>query len=490
MLLLLNSLHHILPFSQMAYPTQQDHKLIEQTQIIPSSSTTTITSLPLTFLDLPLAGPIYVRRQFFYHFPHSTNHFCKTTLPSLKHSLSLTLQHFFPLAGNLISPPPPHKPFILCTQKDSVTFTVIETSANFNHLSANHHPKTLKDYNHLVPKLTHKTTYDDNDIENNTFIFPLLALQTSVFPNHGLCIAITYCHVMDDRCCSHFMKSWSFIHRNCEAVDLKSTPCFDRKHFRDTKGLENVFLRDYFEERKTWKEKLIVQTQSQASEEEYVKATIVFAKEEIERMKIWALNQWKKNDHEVQAPQLLSKFVVTCGFIWASLIKTRYRNDDDDDKDDEKEEYFRFAGDCRERLGYKIPEGYFGNCLTLCHATVKRKDMKREDGFVNAVKVIERAISEMKNEPFKDVGEWRDTFKKMYLGSVLLVTGSPKFNVYETDFGFGKAVKVEMVHSFKCMSIAESGDREGGLEVGLVFKSGEFEYFCAVIEQGLEALKC
>ncbi|MCI55201.1 coumaroyl-CoA:anthocyanidin 3-O-glucoside-6''-O-coumaroyltransferase 1-like, partial [Trifolium medium] len=51
-------------------------------------------------------------------------------------------------------------------------------------------------------------------------------------------------------------------------------------------------------------------------------------------------------------------------------------------------------------------------------------------------------------------------------GSVLLVTGSPKFNVYETDFGFGKPVKVEMVHSFKCMSIAESGDGEGGIEVG------------------------
>jgi len=466
-----------------------EHKLIEQTLVFPSTPRTTTTSLPLTFLDLPFAGPVYVERLFFYHFPHSTTHFCKTTLPSLKHSLSLTLQHFFPLAGNLHCPPQPHKPFILCTQNDSVAFTIVESSADFNHLSTNHHPKNLKDYNYLSPKLRHKTTYDDNDIENNTFIFPLLSLQASVFPNHGLCIAITYCHVMDDSCCSHFMKSWSFIHRNCEAVDLKSTPCFDRKILRDPKGLENVFLRDYFEERKTWKDKLIGQTQSQTSEEVYVKATIVFAKEEIERMKIWALDQWKKNDHEVQAPQLLSKFVVTCGFIWASMVKTRYRNENDND-DDEKEEYFGFPGDCRERLGYKIPEGYFGNCLTLCHATMKRKDMKGEDGYVNAVKVIERVISEMKNEPLKDMGEWRDRFKKMYkLGSVLLVTGSPKFNVYETDFGFGKPVKVEMVHPFTCMSIAESGDREGGLEVGLVFKSEDFEYFSSIIEQGLQALK-
>jgi len=463
-----------------------EHKLIEQTVVFPSTPRTTTTSLPLTFLDLPFAGPVYVQRLFFYHSPLSTSHFCKTTIPSLKHSLSLTLHHFFPLAGNLHCPPQPKKPFILCNQNDSVAFTVIESSSDFNHLSTNHHPKNLKDFNHLVQKLTEKTTFDD---DNDIFIFPLLALQVAVFPNHGLCIAITYCHVMDDNCCNHFMKSWTFIHRNCEAVDLKPTPCFDRKNLRDPKGLENVFLRDYFDERKTWKDKLIGQTQSQPSEEEYVKATIVFAKEEIERMKIWALDQWKKNDNEVQAPQLLSKFVVTCGFIWASLVKTRYRNENDND-DDEKEEYFGFPGDCRERLGYKIPEGYFGNCLTLCHATEKRKDMKGGDGYVNGVKVIERAINEMKNEPFKDMGEWRDKFKKMYeLGSVLLVIGSPKFNVYDTDFGFGKPIKVEMVHSFECMSIAESGDREGGLEVGLVFKSEDFEYFSSINEQGLQDLK-
>lgn len=472
----------------MAYATKLEHKFIEQTLIIPSS--TTSISLPLTFLDIPLAGPIYVKRQFFYHFSHSTDYVYKTTLPSLKHSLSLTLQHFFPLAGNLVSPPPPDKPFIIYTQKDSVVFTIFETSADFNHLSANNHPKNISDFNHLVPKLTHKTTLDDNEIENNTFIFPLLTLQVSVFPNQGLCIAITYCHVMDDNCCNHFMKTWSSIHGNCEEVDMKSTPCFDRNILKDPKGLENVFLGDYFEERKTWKNKVTTQTQSQVTQEkhqDYVKATFVFGKEKIERMKRFILNQWKKNDHEIKAPEFLSKFVVTCGFIWASLVKTRYRNDNDDD---EKEEYFRFAGDCRDRLGYAIPEGYFGNCLTLCHATAKRKDLKGEDGFVNGVKVIERAVTEMKKEPFRDATEWRETFKKMYeFGSVLLVTGSPKFNVYEIDFGFGKPVKVDMLHSFKCMSIAESGDGEGGLEVGLVFKSGEFEYFCAVIEQGLETLK-
>lgn len=70
-----------------------------------------------------------------------------------------------------------------------------------------------------------------------------------------------------------------------------------------------------------------------------------------------------------------------------------------------------------------------------------------------------------------------------------MVTGSPKFTVYETDFGFGRPTKVEMVHLFKCISLAESGDEEGGLEVGLVCRSTEFEDLFSVIEQGLKASK-
>ncbi|KAK7401992.1 hypothetical protein VNO78_13912 [Psophocarpus tetragonolobus] len=458
----------------------KEHKVVEKLKVVPAVSRR--TTLALTFLDLPLAGPIYVRRQFMYQFPHSTLHFCDTALPSLKTSLSKTLQYLFPLAGNLLCPPPPHKPFINCTHHDSVTLTIVESQADFNHLSSNH-PKSLNDLDHLVPMLTCTNTHD------GTFLFPLVALQATVFPNQGLCIAITYCHVMDDNCCSHFMKSWSSICRS-HGIDLtlveKSAPCFDRQVLKDPKGLEAIFLRDYFEERSTWKENLLVKTSnvSNGNIVDYVKATIVFGREDIERLKRWVLNRWKKSG-EFKTPQYLSKFVVICAFVWACLVRARGRNGED-----VKEEYFRFAADCRDRLQHPVPETYFGNCLTLCHAMLKRKDLKGEDGFLKAVKVIERAVTDMKSELFKDAENWRESFKKMFvLGSTLLVTGSPKFTVYETDFGFGRPTKVEMVHSFKCMSLAESGNEEGGLEVGLVCTSTELEYLISVIQQGLQLSK-
>lgn len=463
-----------------------ENKVVEKSKVAPA--TTKNTSLPLSFLDLPYARPVCVKRLFFYHFPYPTHIFYETTLPSLKHTLSLTLQHFFPLAGNLISPPPPHKPFIRCTHDDFVTLTIVESKHDFNHLSSNQ-PKILKDLNHIVPELTFTTTHDNN------YVFPLVALQITVFPNHGLCIAITNSHaIMDGRSCCYFMKTWSSI---CQSggVDLplleNPQPCFDREVLKDPKGLEAIFLKDLLEERSTWKDTYVGRNPYNVDDyDDYVKATVTFGRDDIESLRKWVLKHWGNND-EFKAPQYLSKFVVTCAFVWTSLVKARYKFDDDDDDGEEiKDEYFRLGADCRDRFEYPIPATYVGNCLATCIAVLKRKELKGEGGFVNAVKGIARAITDMKTEPLKGAENWKELSRKMFVsGSIVGVTGSPKFSVYETDFGFGKPTKVEMIHSCLFVSLAESGDKEGGLEFGLVFRSGEFEYFNSVIQQRLVTLK-
>ncbi|MED6154917.1 hypothetical protein PIB30_001058 [Stylosanthes scabra] len=488
------------------------HKLVEQTQAGLAKAHhdnhhPNIKSLPLTFLDLPFTGPIYVRRQFFYILPYSTNHFYQNTLPTLKLSLSLTLQRFFPLAGNLICPPPPHKPFIGCTNQDTITLTVVESSSHFDHISSND-PKSVKDLDHLVPNLTGKAIYDKSD---DTIVSPLMALQVTVFPNHGLCIAITYCHVMDDRSCGLFMKFWSSLCRiiSCGEI-LDSTllkehhllpPCFDREILKDTNDLETVLLKDYFNERKIWKEKLIAQSQSQSQiqiqnqndesilEEDYVKTTIVIGKEDIRGMKMFAMKKLKKSNG-YKAPQYLSTFVVICGFIWSSLIKTTRDNNDNNEEEDE--EHFHFPADCRNnnRLGYPIPITYFGNCITQCQTKLKRKELNGEDGFVNAVKVIEKGINDMKSSPFRGAENWKELFIKLFVfgNSAFHVMASHKLGVYETDFGFGRPKKVEMVHSSKAISLAECGHVEGGVEVGLVLNRLEYKRFVNVLKQGLQDL--
>ncbi|KAK4255435.1 hypothetical protein QN277_008438 [Acacia crassicarpa] len=466
------------------------YKPLDQSRVGPALPPLT-TSLPLTFLDISLAGPIYARRQFFYHFPYPTHHFITTTLPSLKHSLSVALQYFFPLAGNLLCPPPPHKPFISCTGDHSVALTVVESASDdFNLYSANS-PKNLKGLDSLIPELSWSTAHEDVYDSDPTFVFPIVALQVTVFPNAGFCIAITYCHVMDASSCIHFMKTWASICRS-DGGDMtfleKSRPSYDREVIKDPRGLEAVFLRDYFMERSTWKDNLLGKTSKiiLSVDDDLYKATIVFGREDIEILRKWVMNQWGQNG-ESNAPKYLSKFVVTCGFVWTSYVKTRHR---DESEEEEEDEYFRFGADCRNRLEYPLQKNYFGNCITRCHAELKRRELKGEEGFLKAVKVIDEAIQDMKKEPFKDAERWKEDFEKTFvLGSTVLVTGSPKFTVYETDFGFGRPKKVEMVHGFKCMSLAESGSEEGGLEVGLVFKRDDYEHFMSLVELGLQTFK-
>ncbi|XP_057727571.1 malonyl-coenzyme A:anthocyanin 3-O-glucoside-6''-O-malonyltransferase-like [Arachis stenosperma] len=469
--------------------SDDEHKLVEESKVAPNNPKA--TCLPLTFLDISLAGPIYGRRQFFYNFPYSTHYFLQTTFPTLKRSLSLTLQRFFPLAGNLLCPPPPHKPFIRCTEEDSVAFTVFQSSSDFNHLSSNN-PRSLKKLNQLVPKLTCKIIH-----HHDTLVFPNLALQATVFPNRGVCIAITYNHMIDGACCSQFMKLWSSL---CArgGIDLtfleKSTPpCFNRGILKDPNELEAIFIKHYFQERENWKNKV---NQSQpfdstvAMEEDHVKVTIVLDKDDIERMKIFSLNQLKKREG-LKSPQYVSKFVVACGFAWSSLVKARARDSACEEEENMKEEYFCFAADCRGRLEYPVPETYFGNCITQCNATLRRSELKGEGGFVNAVKVIDRAINDMKKEPFRGMENWKERFSDMFgSGRVLVVGGSPKFKVYENDMGFGKPCKVEMVQSLKGLSIAESGKNDGGIELGVVLKNkSQRKTFLNVVKQGLKALK-
>lgn len=75
----------------------------------------------------------------FYDLQCSKTEFVETIVPILKKSLSLTLKHYFPLAGNttlpLISPATPFSRYVA---GDSVSLTIAQSHADFVHLTGNH----------------------------------------------------------------------------------------------------------------------------------------------------------------------------------------------------------------------------------------------------------------------------------------------------------------------------------------------------------------
>ncbi|KAL5080341.1 hypothetical protein RYX36_008762 [Vicia faba] len=149
---------------------QQSSKTIEVFNVEPFHEPSQLpTSLQLTFFDLLWLRFPPVQRLFFYELTNSPSFFYETLVPNLKKSLSLTLQLFLPLSGNIIWPIESSKPIINYAHGDSVSFRVVESKESFKDLSSNHCEASKR--HHLIPLL--KTSHEKAS---------LISIQVTLFP--------------------------------------------------------------------------------------------------------------------------------------------------------------------------------------------------------------------------------------------------------------------------------------------------------------------
>lgn len=240
-LFLFLSLQHISTMSKL-----HTVNVLEQCRIAPPPNTTPTTSLPLTFFDLPWLFFSQSQPLLFYEFPHPISHFTTTTLPKLKHSLSLTLQHYYPFAGTFLPSSQLAKPQLVCTDSNSVSLTIAVSNGDFTHLCSNH-PRDVKEFHPLVPKLASSLSYGEKEL-------PLLAIQITVFPNAGICIGLAFHHVVaDGRTIKNFFDTWALYCRfGASSLPPESLPFYDRGVTIDPKGLEEVYFKE-------WRKRRLVQ---------------------------------------------------------------------------------------------------------------------------------------------------------------------------------------------------------------------------------------
>ncbi|XP_022971001.1 coumaroyl-CoA:anthocyanidin 3-O-glucoside-6''-O-coumaroyltransferase 1-like [Cucurbita maxima] len=460
-------------------------KLLNLYWISPPPGSVPTTRLPLSFLDFLWTICSPMRRLFFFQFPHSTNHFIDSVFPTLKHSLSLSLQQFFPLAGNLILPPPPHKPHILYTPHDSVPLTVAEsTGGDFNTLIADS-PRNAKHFYPFVPDLPKSRLLPDG-----SRAIPNFAIQITIFPNQGLCICIAFHHaVADGMAVHHFLKSWASIYRNGgDSVSFEGPlPCHDRAAVKDPNGLESIFLHELSSWDSLWNpvpEKPII---DQAPVDK-VRTTLVLTRPIIEKLKTWVSAQ-SNSDKELK-PLRLSSFIVTCSLVWGCLIKST-QNEASGSEDEDELCYFVLVADCRNRLKDQIPPTYFGNCLDVGAVVLKKSELLKRNSIVVVAKAIGNRVEEFESEPFKMAEEWFSLWRACGKAKHFLsVAGSPKSRSYDTDFGWGRPKKSEVLHvdSSIAISLHESRDEEGGIEIGMGLHKTQMDRLMTIWEQNLKGL--
>ncbi|KAM0897942.1 hypothetical protein ACQ4PT_022237 [Festuca glaucescens] len=396
-------------------------RVLHTSLVAPSPAGTALqeSSLPLTSLDAIWLHAPPVERVFFY-----ANATGNDVLSNLKDSLSRTLRDFYPLAGRLrLTPGTPNRHELHYKPGDGVNFTVAEYHhAGFDELATDD-PTEVAKILPLVPALQAGGA--------------LLALQATMLSG-GLTLGVTFHHgACDGVSSTHFLRTWAWAAPACAGANAPEPPVIDRTFIRDRDGLYDTFTAPRLssdDEDDGGKPLGVI-----SPDVHQLFATFTLSKEHLQRIK------------DAVAP-------ASSGGDRAHLL---------------------FPADHRTRLDPPVPEKYLGNCVGPCFASALRKEVAAAgaDGLFTACAAVAASI---------DVapGYWdgiMERIMKVFSAAELPLTvaGWPRFRVYDTNFGFGWPVKVDVVSVARtgAMSVAEARGSDGGVEVSISLPAGGMERF-------------
>ncbi|XP_013714052.2 phenolic glucoside malonyltransferase 2-like [Brassica napus] len=467
--------------SFLSLPPMTMH-VVEVSRVTPAPDSDSVQNsvnslaIPLTFFDIPWLVFNPVKRVFFYKITGSTReNFHSFILPKLKLSLSLVLRDYLHLCGCITSNPNEPKPSIVVSQKDAVSVTIAETDADFSLLSS-YGQRPAFELHALIPELP---VSDDSA--------KVLSLQITLFPEQGFSIGVAAHHgVVDGKMSTMFVKAWAHTckqeNRVVAPLPEALTPSLDRSLIKDTTGLDEQMIRIV---RSLKQGKLIGRgglssaPASEGRDDDVVFATLVLSRGDVER-----LRERVKNESPDPSQLHLSTFVISYAYMWTCLVKARGGNM-------ERSVSFLFVADFRERLDPPLPATYFGNCMfpAGCYNSMTAAEFAGEGGFVTAVEILSGMVKGLSSRKIETIAEeFKISFDCFAVTSQFgSLAGSTRLGVYDSDFGWGRPVKVDVVSiEGNTISMAERREESGGIELGLCMKKADLDIVLTLFNKGLQ----
>ncbi|KAH6817829.1 hypothetical protein C2S51_001432 [Perilla frutescens var. frutescens] len=395
-------------------------------------------TLPLTFMDLPWLHFHPIQRLLFYEFPCSKIHFIQTIVPNLKISLPNS-QTLFPTSW------------------------------------LRNHPRVADEFHDFYLDLPPPETEPESEFQK----IALFTVQITLFPETGVCVGFNNHHIVGDASSIvRFVKAWSSVSKLGGDHDFltssDSLPLYDRSVVKDPSGLLNHY----------WNQMKDVRIQSSPLNFPInkVRSTYILQKHDIQKLRDFVQSKKPHLTH-------LSSFTITSAYVWTCLVKSA--EESGEEVDGGEPEYFAFAVDTRLRMAPPVPAAYFGNCVGMAAAESTHAELKGDDGFLIAVELIGDVISNKVNkegELMRDADEWLAKFGALIGKRLFGVAGSPKFDLYDADFGWGKAEKCESVSidGDGSMSLGKSREFEGGLEIGVSLSKKKMDAFANIFASGFQ----
>ncbi|MCO5556718.1 hypothetical protein L7F22_010269 [Adiantum nelumboides] len=421
--------------------------------LLPSTLTPRQT---LPSLDLVWREIHYNRRLLFYERPSASPPGADASPSSfiqhLKRSLSLCLVHYFPWCGRLAqATDPPHRFFIDCNDA-GVEFVEASIDVPFSLLT--------QDGFQMKPFFEQLCHLPDNkDLSS-----PLLSVQVTIFSDGGFALGITQSHVVaDGHSLWNFMISWAECSRG---VPLSLPPLHDRQRLAlPNPSLEKASLWNFVMPEKKLEEvdsavdeekKDSIDTKPSSSgdgqsapevnstadrgEGRHVQRNSLLEDEPDPLMQCaFDLSSSAVKKLKNEAGEGLTSYEVICAHFWQRTTAARQNSK-------HNLTYFTVLANCRSRMMPPIPSAYFGNVISF-GLVVSPTDMignetlraiasrihelvlNVQDGVINFMHFLETHENSFRSAMrFRPEGRGHN------------VASSPRFPVYQVDFGWGKPV--------------------------------------------------
>ena len=383
-------------------------RVISTTTIREPNHNNSTQKIDLTPWDLRLLTIETIRRGLLFrnekHTPNQIKH--------LQHSLSSTLAFFPPLAGRLV---------ILEHHDNIVSSHIVCNNAGALFVHAVADNTTVADI--LQPKyvpLIVRSFFQLNGVRNYEGTSqPWLAVQVTELVD-GSFVAVTINHIVaDGKSFWHFVNSWAEISRGNPKISKLPTL---QRCFLD--GIDCPILFPFTKEEHLHSPNL--------KRQPLPNRIFHFTKEKVLELK-------SKANAEANTDKIISSLQALLTLLWRSVIRCQHVGP-------QEEVHFVLLIGVRARMIPPLEEDYFGNAILAGRVTMKAGELL-EGGLGKGALEINKMISLHSHEKVKNHYESLARTPMLSTPGIgaansLMISSSPRFDIYGNDFGWGKPVAV------------------------------------------------